>query len=102
MLKALSWDEHIRNGHCPYRRDCRVCQETLSRQKPHRRVQHPWSAVLSLDTAGPFRPGKDLSTVGGKAKYLLVGAYTWLVPRDDEKQKEDDIGDVPLEALRTR
>ena len=100
MLKALSW---VRNGHCPYRRDCRVCQETLSRQKPHRRVQHPWSAVLSLDTAGPFRPGKDLSTVGRKAKYLLVGAYTfvtWLVPRDDEKQKEDDIGDVPLEAPR--
>ena len=27
-LKALSWDEHIRAGHCPYRRDSRVCQET--------------------------------------------------------------------------
>ena len=26
-VKALSWEEHVKLGHLPFRRDCRVCQE---------------------------------------------------------------------------
>lgn len=88
-LKALSWEEHLRYG---------LCQETLSRQKPHRKVVHPWAATLSLDAAGLFRKGRDVSTANGYSRYLLVGAYTWLVPRGDCKQKEDELGPVSEDA----
>ena len=96
-MKALSWTEHLRYNHTPYRRDCRVCQETLQKQKPHRRIEHPWAGVLSLDTAGPLKVGQDLHQ---KARYLLVGTYTWLVPRGDEKQVEPGAGEVPGEEHR--
>ena len=48
-LRALSWSEHLRYNHTPYRRDCRVRQETLQKQRPHKRVENPWAGVLSLD-----------------------------------------------------
>ena len=96
-LRALSWSEHIRYNHTPYRRDCRVCQETLQKQRPHRRIQHPWAGVLSLDTAGPMVVGQDIHQ---KSRYLLVGTYTWLVPKGDEKQKEPEQGDPPDDGPR--
>ena len=94
-MLALSWTEHLRYNHTPYRRDCRVCQETLQKQRPHRRIENPWAGVLSLDTAGPFQVGRDFQ---GKGKYLMVGAYTWLVPKGDALQREPDPGDVPEDA----
>ena len=94
-MLALSWSEHLRYNHTPYRRDCRVCQETLQKQRPHRRIENPWAGVLSLDTAGPFKVGRDLQ---GKGKYLLIGAYTWLVPKGDELLREPDVGEVPDDA----
>ena len=90
-MRSLSWSEHIMNHHTPYRRDCRICQETLQRQKPHRRVKHPWAGVLSLDTAGPLEIGKDIHA---KAKYLLVGAYTWLAPKALEKVNQEEVAEV--------
>lgn len=94
-MRALSWSEHLRYNHTPYRRDCRVCQETLQKQRPHRRIENPWAGILSLDTAGPFQIGRDFQ---GKGKYLLVGAYTWLVPKGDERLKEPEEGEVPGDA----
>ena len=79
-LAQLSWQDHIKNGHSPYRRDCKVCQETLQLQRPHRRVKNAISGVLSLDTAGPLELSSDVD--GSNAKFLLVGALTWLVHRD--------------------
>ena len=93
----LSWNEHILNNHTPYRRDCRICQETLQKQKPHRKIPHPWAGVLSLDTAGPFTMGRDCHA---KGKYILVGAYTWVAPKSlksiDEKDVEVPEGAAPL------
>ena len=90
-MLALSWTEHLRYNHTPYRRDCRVCQETLQKQRPHKRIENPWAGVLSLDTAGPFKVGRDFQ---GKGKFLLIGAYTWLVPKGDTLQKEPDVGEA--------
>ena len=84
-IKALSWDEHVLMGHVPFRRDCRICQETRQRQNPHRRVQFPLSGVLSLDTAGPYKDGNDLVM---KSRYLMVGAFTWAVPKGTKGMDE--------------
>ena len=53
-ISSLSWEEHLRHGHIPFRRDCLVCQQSLQQQPPHRRVKHPLWGVLSIDTTGPF------------------------------------------------
>ena len=86
-LRALTWDDHLKHNHVPFRRDCKVCQEAQQRQHPHRRCQHPLCGVLSLDTTGPFHLAKD---VEGKAKYILVGTLTWLVPHDSPLKEPED------------
>ena len=86
-LKAMTWEDHLKHNHIPFRRDCKICQEAQQRQHPHRRCQHPLCGVLSLDTTGPFHPAKD---VEGNAKYILVGTITWLVPQDSPLQEPED------------
>ena len=74
-LRKLSWQEHLRLGHVPFRRDCLTCQQSRQRQNPHRKKKrHPLSGVLSLDTAGPYKDGTDLVMT---SRYLCVGAFTW-------------------------
>ena len=85
-IKALSWDEHVLMGHVPFRRDCRICQETRQRQNPHKRVQFPLSGVLSLDTVGPYKDGNDLVM---KSRYLMVGAFTWAVPKGTKMEEAE-------------
>ena len=87
-VRVLSWDEHIQMNHTPFRRDCRVCQETRQKQNPHRKVRSPLAGVLSLDTAGPYRDGHDLVM---KGRYLTVGAFTWLVPKNFTKLREPEV-----------
>ena len=78
-VKALSWDQHVQNGHVPFRRDCRVCQQQSAKSRPHRKIKHPLAGTLSLDTAGPYPVApNDRDT----AKCILVGTYTWLMPSD--------------------
>ena len=91
-IKQITMEEHVAWGHIPYRRDCRVCQESMQNCLPHRRVKHPQAGVLSLDTAGPLIPAYDQG--GGKARYKLVGALTWRVPKDLEKLQQPP--DQPL------
>ena len=96
-IRALSWQEHIAFNHVPYRKDCLVCQESQQKGWPHRKVKFPAAGVLSLDTAGPLIKASDLG--GYKAKYLLVGTFTWAVPKGSEKLKEmeeeEEVEDAP-------
>ena len=101
MISKLSWEEHLKNGHVPFRRDCGICQRASARARPHRRVDFPESFVLSLDTAGPFKEGKDVDNQ--KKKYLLVGAYTWPVLKESPEDLHDPNsllfeGDVAVDA----
>lgn len=91
QIQMLSWDEHVQLGHVPFRRDCRICQETRQKQNPHRRVGSPLCGVLSLDTAGPYKEGHDLVM---KSRYLMVGAFTWLVPKGT-RALEETLEEVP-------
>ena len=99
-IKAMTWDQHCQNGHVPFRRDCRVCQEQSAKSKPHRKVKHPLAATLSLDTAGPYPVAQDGRDV---AKFIMVGTYTWLLPADYELPEElvsaedEDFSEVQLQ-----
>ena len=81
----MSWSEHLAFRHVPYRRDCRVCQESSQQCPPHRLVKDPIAGVLSIDTAGPLKPAYDLG--GHMARYFLVGVLTWRVPKGSDKMQ---------------
>ena len=91
-LRPLSWEEHIRYGHVPYRRDCAICQQAMQQQAPHRKIQNPKGGILSVDVAGPLKRASDLG--GLKARYLLVAALTWKVPKGSDKLKEEEVGEL--------
>ena len=84
-LRALSWSEHVRQGHQPFRRDCQICQEASGVARGHRKVSHPRAGILSLDVAGPFHLGNDVEE---PAKFMLLGTCTWLKPRKEEKDEK--------------
>ena len=85
-------------GHTPFRKDCLVCQQASAKDQHHRRSKLPPRAgVLSLDLSGPFHVAPDLHRK--TAKYLLVGAFTWLAPYQGGDDFEDlEIPEVPAEA----
>ena len=97
-MRALSWKEHVAAGHTPFRKDCLVCQQASAKDQHHRRSKLPPRAgVLSLDLSGPFKVAPDLHRQ--TAKYLLVGAFTWLAPdQGGEDFEELEIPEVPDEA----
>ena len=39
-FSALEWQQHVQQGHIPYRRDCRLCVQEMGQDRPHRR-RHP-------------------------------------------------------------
>lgn len=87
-IQALSWQGHLELNHVPYRKDCLICQESQQKCLPHRRVKFPTSGVLSMDTSGPLVKAPDLG--GYKARYLLVGALTWAIPKDIKKFQDGE------------
>ena len=95
FVRAIKWEEHLRAGHVPFHRDCRVCQESAAKDRPHRRLRHPKAGVLSLDLAGPLRKEKDHT---GPKRYILVGAYTWIEEKgktsSEEPQEVDEQAPV--------
>ena len=99
-FRALSWREHVAAGRTPFRKDCLVCQQASAKDQHHRRSKLPPRAgVLSLDLSGPFHVAPDLHRK--TAKYLLVGAFTWLAPYQGGDDFEDlEIPEVP--SSRTR
>ena len=89
-LKAFNWERHLQDGHSPFHRDCRVCQEAAAKDRPHRKIQHPKAGVLSLDIAGPLRPERDHEA---KKRYILVGAFTWIAPKGEAT--EEKLEEIP-------
>ena len=94
-ISKMSWSEHIAHGHVPFRRDCLVCQQSLQQRHPHRRIKHPQGGVLSLDTVGPLKKATDVGSY--KAKYVLVGAFTWILPQPSDKlqtvEEDPEVGE---------
>ena len=74
----INWEEHLRNGHWPPSRRCRVCIAASARQRPHHKVPNPASWVLAADTIGPFKKAEDETS--NNLRYLLVACL--LIPVD--------------------
>ena len=71
MLQALSpaWQAHVAADHHPHRKDCAICLQAASRDRPHYRQSDTSFYALSSDISGPFVKGRD---VGGPKKYFVV------------------------------
>ena len=87
FIRALSWSEHLRRGHMPFRRDCQVCQEASGIARRHQKVSHPRAGILNLDVAGPFHLGNDIEV---QAKFMLLGTCTWLRPKRQDSKEDDE------------
>eukprot|EP00435_Cladocopium_sp_Y103_P004783 s2934_g1.t1 len=94
-VRAISWKERVASGHVPFRKDCLICQQASSKDQHHRRCKDPPRAgVLSLDMTGPFHVAPDLHRK--TAKYMLIGAFTWLAPgQSPDDFEEVEIPEVP-------
>ena len=54
-LDLAGWKHHLQAQHVPYRRDCRVCLETMGSAEPHRRKKGQESAfVMILSPRAPI------------------------------------------------
>ena len=87
QLRPLSWEEHVRANHTPFRRDCRICQEAMAKASPHRKAGHARAGVLSLDLTGPFKKAKTSSralrpsSCGSESTRGLIHAPVVIQPR---------------------
>ena len=68
-LSAKKWRAHVEADHVPYRKDCKVCLQAASRDRPHLKQDAPSMYSLSSDICGPFFAGMD---IGGAKKYFVV------------------------------
>ena len=82
------WLQHFRQGHRPFRRDCRTCVLDMGTGKPHRRRsaagESSWAVGLDI-----VQFPKSVDEVSGEAaRYAMIA--TMLVPVfDDGKPRED-------------
>ena len=88
-LDLAGWKKHLQAQHVPYRRDCKVCLETMGSAEPHRRKRGQESAfVMSVDICGPFKKGTDLGvSKRRKVKYALLATIPvpqWPSPGEKE------------------
>ena len=94
-----TWREHFLNDHLPHRRDCRHCVQAQARSKPHPRLVHASAYTLSVDMSGRMKQGEDQHRK--RAKYLLIGTYTFPVDRNGRPmagwQVEEEDHDLPPE-----
>ena len=47
-LGLAGWKRHLQAQHVPYRRDCKVCLETMGSAEPHRRKKGQESAFVMI------------------------------------------------------
>lgn len=86
------WIQHFRQGHRPFRRDCRSCLLDMGSGKPHRRRLDSGSSAWSMGVDIVQFPKTVDETTGKKVGYSMVA--TVLVPdfgvRDRKPRAETD------------
>ena len=90
-MTMSDWKAHVQRGHVPFRRDCRLCVETMGQDVPHRRQRNQGGNsvyILSVDIAGPYHSGWDYGE-STEAKYALIATVP--IPRGSKAAV-----DVPL------
>ncbi|CAE7237540.1 unnamed protein product [Symbiodinium sp. CCMP2592] len=77
-MSAEQWRKHVQSNHAEYHRDCLTCVMSRGTGRRHARVRSPDMFNLTVDVAGPVKPGLDVSskgTMGKGLRYMLVGRY---------------------------
>ncbi|CAE7812024.1 unnamed protein product [Symbiodinium sp. CCMP2592] len=112
-LSAEQWERHVRSNHADYQKDCLTCVMGRGTGRRHARVRHPDMFALTVDVAGPVKPGLDVSskgTMGKGLRYMMVAkyvfpreyvkGYTGCDPPEDhglEKEYQQHPSNVPAE-----
>ena len=112
-LSPQAWREHLKHGHQPYYRGCRVCIMGRASGHQHRRSKHPSIDCLHVDVAGPFK-AKGLDPDGrGRAppsyRYMVVGVYRYpklerfkdMASEEELRAAVDDCGSEYLQEEDT-
>ena len=108
-MTPAQWKRHVDSNHLDYNRECLTCVLAWGTGRRHARVHHPEMFSLTVDIAGPVKPGLDSTSKGAQGKglrYLLVGKYT--LPKEfvksysGRKPPEDDGLQDPLDVEDTR
>ncbi|CAE7035334.1 unnamed protein product [Symbiodinium sp. CCMP2592] len=97
-MSPAQWKRHVDSNHLDYNRECLTCVLSRGTGRRHARVHHPEMFSLTVDIAGPVKPGLDVTSKGTQGKglrYLLVGKYT--LPKEfvksySGKKPPDDDG----------
>ena len=99
------WKAHVRSNHADYRRDCITCVMSRGTGKRHARVRYPDQFCLTIDLAGPIKPGLDSTskgTIGKGLRYMVVAKFT--LPKEfvksysgKEPPKDEGMGAVGRE-----
>ena len=92
-LQALSpsWRAHVAADHHPYRKDCEICLQAASRDRPHFRQTESSFYAMSADISGPFASGKD---VGGPRRYFVAFSIRLPVGDDFPWTRRDSVPEV--------
>ena len=83
MLRAFTaeqWRRHVQSNHADYHRDCLTCVMARGTGRRHARIRHPDMFALTVDIAGPVKPGLDVSskgTMGKNLRYMMVAKYVF-------------------------
>ena len=107
LLNKLTEEEamkrHEASDHSPFRRGCPVCVASQGRQRSHWRASFAGLYSLSVDIAGPFKPGRFWDPVAsGRDKglgyrYFLAAAFTIPLKFGEESPKgatEEPIAEI--------
>lgn len=95
------WVRHFRQGHRPFRRDCRSCLMDMGSGKPHRRRVDSGSSAWSMGVDIVQFPKTIDETTGNRVAYSMVA--TLLVPDFGEEVTEEtarvDLQPDPLRRV---
>ena len=95
LRKALNrdqWIQHFRQGHRPFRRDCRACILDMGSGKPHRRRDSAGSSSWAMGVDLVQFPKTVDEITGDQTRYAMVA--TLLVP-DFSEMEEPKSEDAP-------
>lgn len=81
------WVRHFRQGHRPFRRDCRSCLMDMGSGKPHRRRVDSGSSAWSMGVDIVQFPKTIDETTGNRVAYSMVA--TLLVPDFGDEMTEE-------------
>ena len=82
LTEREAWRRHQAQDHTPFRKGCPICVAAQGRQRNHWRASVTAVYSLSVDVAGPYKPGQSWDPIasgrdkGRGYKYFLASAFT--------------------------